>query len=581
MNTSPQPHDDRSTGVAPVAVQAQRMLDSLGDALIGTDLECHVTYLNAVAEKLTGWSRRDALGRDIRDVLRLIDAETREPARSLVPLAIRTESTRELASNCLLVRRDGTESAIEDSTAPIRDEAGRVTGAVMIFRNVTEARARLSQLSHLARHDGLTKLANRTLFDERIAHALKLARRHSQRIGILIVDIDHFKDVNDSLGHPIGDRVLQAAAQRMKDCVRESDTVCRLGGDEFAILLSEMAHEQDAALCAAKILTAIAAPGIAEEPDLRVTASIGIATYPYDGLDAKSLLEQADSALYLAKSGGRNAFKFIGDDMNVRADMRQATVGRLRQGLARKEFFLQYQPIFDLANGTITGVEALIRWRDPDRGIVLPESFIPLAEASGQIVPIGRWVLEEACRQCMEWQEASQSALRLAVNVSAVEVRDRSYIAGVEAILAATGLDPGHLVLELTESVLVVDAASTTVVLHALKDLGVRLALDDFGTGFSSLSHLKHFPIDMLKIDKSFIKDVRTDPVDAGIVGAIVSMADSLRLQVVAEGVETAEQFAFLQEQSCPEAQGYYLGRPVDAETISELRRRVSASACA
>ena len=554
-----------------VAAHAQCMLDSMGDAVLSTDLGRRVTYLNAVAEQLTGWTRQEAVGRYIRDVLQLIDAETRQPARSPVAMAIRTNSTLGLTTNCLLVRRDGTESAIEDSTAPIRDASGLVTGAVMVFRNVTESRARMSQLSHLARHDGLTQLANRTLFDESIARALKLAQRHKQRIGVLLLDLDFFKDVNDRLGHPVGDRVLQSAAQRMKETVRDSDIVCRLGGDEFAILLSEIADEQDAALCAEKLLMAIGAPHVVDGIDLRVSASIGIATYPDDGEDALSLMKHADLALYRAKSHGRGNFKFFGRARNTRADERHDTESRLRLAFARKEFVLEYQPIFDLSSHSICGVEALVRWRDPERGLTLPGAFVALAEECGLIVPLGRWVLEEACRQCRLWQQTTLPNIGICVNVSAAELRESDYVAGVAAILASTGLDPRYLVLELTESVLVLDAASTSTVLRALKELGVRLALDDFGTGFSSLSHLKHFPIDTLKIDKSFVQDVMTDPVDAGIVSAIVGMADSLQLSVVAEGVETTQQLDFLQGQGCPQAQGYFLGRPADAGAITDL----------
>ena len=400
---------------------------------------------------------------------------------------------------------------------------------------------------------------------------MALAHRHRRKLAVLFLDVDRFKHINDSLGHAIGDRLLQSVAQRLLACVRSSDTVSRQGGDEFVILLSEVTHAQDAAVSAEKILLALSTPHRIDQHDLHLTASIGIVTYPDDGTDAETLMKNADSAMYHAKDSGRNNYQFFKPDMNVRAVERQSLEDGLRHAMERQEFVLHYQPKMNLETGAIIGVEALIRWHHPQRGLVPPAQFIPIAEECGFIVPIGQWVLREACRQARAWQDAGLPPMRIAINISAVELRAKDFVAGVRAILTETGLEPRYLELELTETFLMQDSKSTAAVLQALKDMGVQLALDDFGTGYSSLSYLKRFPIDTLKIDQSFVRDLTTDADDASIVSAVISMGKSLHMRVVAEGVETREQLAFLQEQSCPEGQGYYFSRPVVAEEFTQL----------
>jgi len=398
-----------------------------------------------------------------------------------------------------------------------------------------------------------------------------MAHRHRRKLAVLFLDGDRFKHINDSLGHVIGDRLLQSVAQRLLDCVRRSDTVSRQGGDEFVILLSEVTHPQDAAVSAEKILLAMNAPHRIGQHDVHLTMSIGIVTYPDDGTDAETLVRNADFAMYHAKSSGRNNYQFFKPEMNVRAVERQSLENGLRDAIDRKEFVLHYQPKMNLETGAIIGVEALIRWHHPERGMVSPVQFIPIAEDCGFIVPIGQWVLREACHQARAWQDLGLRPVRMAVNVSAVELRASDFVAGVNDILTETGLDPRYLELELTESFLMQDSKSTVAVLEALKGMGVQLALDDFGTGYSSLSYLKRFPIDTLKIDQSFVRDLTTDADDASIVTAVISMGKSLHMGVVAEGVETQEQLAFLREQSCPEGQGYYFSRPVVAEAFTPL----------
>jgi diguanylate cyclase (GGDEF)-like protein/PAS domain S-box-containing protein len=554
--------------------RAQVTLNSIGDAVLSTDLACKITYLNAVAERLTGWSQDDARGRPLMEVFRIIDAASRKPAKNPMALAIASNKIVALTPNCVLVRRDGSVAAIEDSAAPIHDRSGKVSGAVMVFRDVTKARAQSEHMEYLAQHDILTGLANRVLLSDRISQAIALARRHDQKLAVLFLDIDRFKHINDSLGHDAGDRLLQSVSHRLLHCVRKSDTVSRQGGDEFVVLLPELAAAHDAAILTDKIVLALGAPHYLGSDELRLTVSAGIAIYPDDGADAETLLRNADFAMYHAKENGRNNYQFFRAEQNDRAIEHRAVDNGLRLALERHEFVLHYQPTIHLATRVISGVEALLRWRHPQRGLVGPEDFVPYAEESGAIVPIGRWVLGEACRQARVWQDTCLPSMRIAVNVSPVELRDPGFVAGVRSILAATGLEAQYLELELTETVLVQDLASTTAVLEALRDMGVQLALDDFGTGFSSLSHLKRFPIDMLKIDQSFVRDLATGPGDASIVGAVISMAESLNLQVVAEGVETPEQFELLKEQGCPEAQGFFFSHPVVAEDVTQLLRR-------
>jgi diguanylate cyclase (GGDEF)-like protein/PAS domain S-box-containing protein len=551
--------------------RAQVTLNSIGDAVMSTDVWAQVTYLNVVAEALTGWSRKEAAGHPVEEVLRLIDASTRAVTQNPVALAIRENKPIVLSPNCVLVRRDGVEADIEDSTAPIHDRHGRVTGAVMVFHDVSATRALSGRMLHLAQHDGLTDLPNRILFSDRLTEAIAAAHRYRRRLAVLFLDLDRFKHVNDSLGHQIADRVLQSVASRLHACVRASDTVARQGGDEFVILLSEVTHAQDAAVSAEKILQVVRTLRRIDEHDLHLTASIGIATYPDDGADAETLLRNADLAMYHAKDNGRNNHQFFTTDMNRRTVERQSLEVDLRLALENHEFELFYQPKVSLATGAITALEALIRWHHPERGLVSPAQFIPVAEACGVIVPIGQWVMREACRQTRAWRDAGLPPVRIAINVSPRELREKDFVATVRATLAEAGLEPDNLELELTETFLMQDSTLTGTVLQALKGLGVTLALDDFGTGYSSLSHLRRFPIDTLKIDQSFVRDLATDADDANIVSAMISMGESLHMRVVAEGVETRDQLAFLQELGCPEAQGYYFSRPVAAGQLTPL----------
>jgi diguanylate cyclase (GGDEF)-like protein/PAS domain S-box-containing protein len=551
--------------------RAQVTLNCIGDAVICTDITGNITFLNLVSEKMTGWSRHEAAGRPMAEVFRILDSATRETTPNPMELSMEKNSTVHLPTNCILVRRDGSEIPIEDSVAPIHDREGRATGAVIVFRDVSASRAMALQMAHSAEHDFLTGMPNRMLLNDRVNQAIGYAQRHGRKIAVLFLDLDGFKHINDSLGHPTGDKLLQSIAKRLVDCVRGSDTVSRQGGDEFVVLLTEVAQPQDAAITARRMLQTVAQAHSINLHELHVTTSIGVSVYPDDGQDAETLIKNADTAMYQAKENGRQSYQFFKPAMNVRAVERQSIEESLRRALERKEFLVHYQPKVNLATGDISGAEALIRWRHPVRGMVPPSDFIPVAEDCGLILPIGNWVLREACKQARAWMAAGLPLASMAVNISAMEFRDEAFLDGVFRILHETGLEPGALELELTESVLMKRAESTESILKALRAGGVQLAVDDFGTGYSSLSYLRKFPIDALKIDQSFIRQITTAPDQTTIVTAVISMGRSMKLRVIAEGVETREELAFLQAHHCDEAQGYYFSRPVLPEQFATL----------
>ncbi|MHB1942428.1 MAG: putative bifunctional diguanylate cyclase/phosphodiesterase [Acidiferrobacteraceae bacterium] len=551
--------------------RAQVTLNSIGDAVISADIVGNVTYLNAVAEHMTGWALEEAAGRPLTDVFRIIDGVTREPLRSPIELAVERNEPAGLIAHCILIRRDGLELPIEDSVAPIHDRSGHVIGAVMVFHDVGEARAMVLKMSHLAQHDFLTGLPNRVLFNDRLTQAISSARRRHEQLAVLFLDLDRFKNINDSLGHIVGDKLLQQVAQRLITCVRSSDTVSRQGGDEFVILLSDIEHAEDAGRRAENMLSVLADPHSVAGHDLNITTSIGISIYPSDGDDAETLIKNADAAMYHAKQTLGDKYQFFRQDMNDRAVERQSLEAALRRAVAGQEFVLHYQPRINLETGEITGTEALIRWLHPQRGLLFPGQFVSIAEECGLMVPIGRWVLQEACRQVHAWLDAGLRPAPVAINISMVEFRSKDFLESTRNILQEAHLDPCHLEIELTESAFMQDDESASAVLQALKAMGVRLAIDDFGTGYSSLSYLKRFPIDILKIDQSFLCDITTNPDDATIVSAVIGMGNNLKKRVSAEGVETPEQLAFLRAERCGEGQGYYFSRPVVSERYAKL----------
>ncbi|MCM2359631.1 MAG: EAL domain-containing protein [Geobacteraceae bacterium] len=441
------------------------------------------------------------------------------------------------------------------------------------IRRAIEKQQAQEQLEYQANHDGLTGLPNRNLLADRVRQALLYARRNQRQVAVLFVDLDHFKFINDTLGHDKGDRLLKIVAARLTDCVRSDDTVARQGGDDFVIVIADLAAAEDAGQVARKIQDAVSRPLTIDEHELEISCSVGISIYPKDGEDAQSLLKNADVAMYRAKDQGRNNFQFFTNELNDRAVARMTMEKHLRRALERGEFLLHYQPQVDLNSGRISGMESLIRWQSPELGFIPPASFIPLAEETGLIVPIGEWVLRASCAQNRKWQDAGFPPLVMAVNLSPRQFRQEGLAGTVARILEETGLAAHYLELEIIESLVMHDVECATVILKKLKELGVQLTMDDFGTGYSSLSYLKRFPFDKMKIDQSFVRDITSDPGSAAISRAIIAMAHSMNLRVIAEGIETKGQLGYLRSHGCDDMQGYYFSRPVPPPEFEQMLR--------
>lgn len=471
----------------------------------------------------------------------------------------------------IISRSDGSKMSFDVIKVPLFHPDGKRKGLVVVGRDITERRGFEEKIEHMAQHDTLTGLPNRTLLVDRLEQALERAGRHHQMVGVLLIDLDRFKTINDTLGHDVGDELLRAVSDRIARCLRGSDYVGRLGGDEFMIILSDLAGAQESISICEDILRELALPFSIRGHEMYVTCSIGVSIAPNDGDDEQTLIRNADAAMYRAKEQGRNAYQFYTPDMNARAFERLALENSLRRALERNELRVYYQPKVNTATGKITGAEALVRWQHPDMGLVSPAKFIPLAEESGLIVPIGEFVMRTACAQNKAWQDAGLPSITMAVNLSARQLHEAELVATVTGVLKQTGLDASWLELELTESMLMQQVEGPEKLLRALKGIGIELSIDDFGTGFSSLSYLKRFPIDYLKIDRSFIQDVPGDINDAAIVKAVIAMADSLNLKVVAEGVEKQEQIDFLHNHGCDDVQGFFFSPPVPSEKFTEL----------
>ena len=544
------------------------LLEAAPDAMVVVNQRGEIVLLNVQAENQFGYSRDELVGQKVQSIIpegfaeRLIADGARSAADAL---AQQIGTGIELSGR----RKDGSEFPIEIMLSPLKSAEGTlVTTAI---RDISVRKNAEAQITHSAQHDSLTGLPNRVLLNDRIGQAIASAPRYSRQVAVLFLDLDGFKHINDSLGHSTGDRLLQIVAKRLRRCVRTSDTVSRQGGDEFAVLLPEAEQWEDAAFIAGRMLESVAQAYSLDGHDLHVTASIGVSLYPEDGPDAETLIKNADTAMYQAKQNGHQSYQFFKPEMNVWAVERQSLEEGLRRALERQEFLLHYQPKISLWTGAITGAEALIRWRHPTRGLVSPGEFIPVAEECGLIGPIGDWVLREACKQARAWVDAGLPVATMAVNVSAMQLRDGNFLEGVFAALRDTGLDGRSLDLELTESVLMNHAESTASILRALREAGIRVTVDDFGTGYSSLSYLRRFPIDAIKIDQSFVSQIAGAGDDEAIVTAVIGMARSLKLRVIAEGVETQEELVFLRTHRCDEAQGYYFSRPVVPEEFAKL----------
>jgi diguanylate cyclase (GGDEF)-like protein/PAS domain S-box-containing protein len=551
--------------------RAQVTLGSIADALICTDMSGNITFLNPVAERMTGWPLHEAAGRPLTEAFRIVVAATRSAIQDPMANAASEDRTGKLPLNCILIHRDGHELFIEDSVAPIHDREGQASGAVIVFRDVSAARAEKERITYLAEHDFLTGLPNRLLLNDRIGQAISLARRHGGQVAVLFLDLDCFKKINDSLGHSVGDKLLQSVAKRLLDCVRSPDTVSRLGGDEFIVLLQDVQRPEDAAATVKRVSQALAEVHSVEGYELHVTARIGVSIYPSDGLDAETLIKNADTAMYQAKKNACQDCQFYRPEMNDCAVEPESIEQGLLHALRRNELTLHYQPKIDLKTGTISGAEALSRWMHPTRGSVPAGQFIPIAEEFGLILPIDTWVLREACMQAQAWTDEGLPVKAMAVNVSGTQFQSEDFLDDLLATLSETGLDPGALELDVTESVLMKRPENAALILKSLRDKGVQVSVDNFGKVKTSLSSMQKLPVDAIKIDRSLVRRITTDPDGTATVGAIISIGQSLNLRVIAEGVETAEDLEFLWEHNCDEAQGNFFSRPVPPEQLVSL----------
>ncbi|CAB3781518.1 hypothetical protein LMG28614_01280 [Paraburkholderia ultramafica] len=525
-----------------------------------------IEYVNPAFMRITGYDPAEVIGHDCR-VLQRDDREQEGVALIRQALA----ANREVSAVLRNYRKDGALFWNQLFIAPVPNAEGVITHHIGVINDVTDLIRYQEQLEYQANYDNLTRLPNRNLLRDRLEHALIVARRHHNGVAVVFLDLDGFKNVNDSLGHSVGDRLLRVVAERLSRCSRTSDTVARHGGDEFVIVMTDTVDEQSLIAWMERARTAISEPVWLDGTELYVGCSMGASLFPQDGDDAETLMKKADLAMYRAKDMGRNTFQFYQPEMNASAGARLNLERRLRRALRDNEFLLHYQPQVDIVSGQIVGTEALVRWRDPEVGLVQPSSFIAVAEESGLIGPLSEWVLREACRQNKAWQDAGLPPARVSVNLSARVFQQRDIAKLVMQVLAETGLEPKYLELELTESAIMRNAEEAVSMLNELHALGIGLAIDDFGTGYSSLSYLKRFPVDRLKIDRSFVSDIGVSGDDETITSAIIALAHSLKLQVIAEGVETSAQLDFLKERACDEMQGFYFAKPLSTEAISEL----------
>ena len=545
---------------------AADIIENAGEGIVVYDTELRYIVWNRFMEELTGLPASQVLGRAATDIFPHL---REQGVDDLLQRAANGEAVTAPDVN-FSVPGSTRSGWISGSYRPYRDASGRVVGVIGIIRDITERKKAEQQIEFQAYHDALTGLANRRLFQEHLTLALALAARRGRVVAVLFLDLDHFKLINDSLGHTMGDALLREIGMRLRKSVREGDTVARVGGDEFTIVLQDLEKKEDAGLVAQKVLRTVADPVEIDGHRLYVTTSIGITIFPDDGEDAEALLKNADNAMYRAKEQGRNTYQMSTVEMNRSMHARLTLENGLHQAIERNEFELYYQPQIEVATGEIIGMEALLRWRHPERGIVAPGEFIAVAEERGFIIIIGDWALRQACIQAKNFCGIRPN-FRVAVNISARQFRDATLVDTIESAMHDAGLDPSCLEIEITESAAMADVALTLDVLKKLRRTGISVAIDDFGTGHSSLSYLKQFPIDALKIDRNFVEDLPDRFEDAAIVRAIIQLAHGLNLRVVAEGVETKPQLDFLVEHDCREVQGYYFSYPVPAEELERV----------
>ncbi len=550
---------DKANQTLSVLIQASPL------AIFVLDTVGNVSLWNPAAREMFGWDETEVLHRPFP----LVPKGKEEAFRTAFEDALQGKLVTDYETR--QQKKDGSPIDINVWTAALFDAQGEISGIMAIVADITERKQSEAKINYLAYHDTLTGLPNRVSFEERLVEAVAHAKVERESLAVMFLSLDRFKKFNDTLGHLIGDQLLKSVAERLNLTLREGNRVARFGSDEFAVLLTRIAGAEDAARRANNFQNVLNAPFIVDGHELYVTSSIGIGLYPDDGTDAQGLLKSAGSALYRAKQLGGSSYQFYTADMNERALARLALENQLRWALERKEFVVYYQPQVNLDTGKIMGMEALVRWQHPELGLVSPAEFIPLAEDTGLIMPIGEWVLRTACAQTRVWQNCGFKNLHVAVNLSPRQFQQPDLLQLIEGALKETGLDPASLELEVTESSVMKNAESAINTLGELRAMGIRISIDDFGSGYSSLSYLKHLPIDVLKIDQSFVRDMTSDPKDAAIAMAIIQLAHSLQLQVKAEGVETEEQLHFLRLLRCDEMQGYLFCKPLPVEAFEQL----------
>jgi len=541
-------------------------LEQTADMVLIADKEGIIEYVNPMFEKISGYRKQELIGKKTS----ILKSGRHDGGfyKKLWRTVLGGEVFTEVMIN---KKQDGSLFYQDETITPLKNENGEITHFIATGRDISQRMENEKRLQHIAHHDALTNLPNRVLFMDRIKRSMAHAKRNNERVAVLFFDLDRFKTINDTLGHIIGDKLLIEIAHRLKQAIREDDSVARLGGDEFAVLVNKIHSENDITQIARKTLDCIDKPAIIEGHSLYTTVSIGISLFPEDGEDADTLLKNADIAMYRAKDLGKNNYQFYSKDMSARAIQRLAMENSLRMALKNNEFVLYYQPQVNAKNQTITGVEALIRWQHPELGLVAPSDFVPLLEETGLIVDVGDWVLETACQQLKNWSQSGHTDLAMSINVSGRQFHSQAFYKRMVALTEKCNISAERIELEITESILMDKQKQTIANINKLHSYGFRMAIDDFGTGYSSLSYLQRFKIDTLKIDRSFIKDIVTNPDDASITSAIIAMAHSLRLNIVAEGVETQEQLDFLQQHDCQQIQGYFFSRPLIANDVTQL----------
>ena len=547
---------------------AATVFENCGEAIIVCDGDANVISVNRAFCEITGYSAQDVIGENAKQ----LDTWFTDPTcdQALWPLV---RNAGHWQGEAWGRRKDNSVYAQWLTITAVSDERGKINHYIGIFSDITERKTAAERILYMAHHDALTDLPNRALLHDRLAQAIAGAQRNATGVAVLFLDIDLFKSVNDSLGHAIGDQLLRQIAARLTQCLRLGDTVSRRGGDEFIVVMGDVRGIDELTHAVEKILRSICLPYTIDGLELNITASIGISLYPQDGRDVETLIQHADVAMYYAKDNGRNNYQFFIPALNANASQRLALESSLHRALERDEFVLHYQPQVHASSGKILGCEALIRWQHPEQGLILPDRFIPVAEKCGLINAIGEWVLRTACRQNRSWQRTGLAPIPVAVNLSGIQLRQKDFLKSVAQILRDGELDPRYLAIELTESTLLQNVDSAATCLHRLKAMGLQIVLDDFGTGYSSLGYLKRFPVDKLKIDKSFMHDVPVGSNDITLIRTIINMGHNLNIAVIAEGVETRAQFDFLLAQNCEEMQGDFCGQPMPAADFASLLR--------